>query len=52
MDAGQMDPEGKGMTQAGMYMGMVGTALIVLGLIGFVLFLVLFGMTASSSLEL
>lgn len=52
MDAGQMDPEGKGMTQAGMYMGMVGTVLIVLGLIGFVLFLVLFGMTASSSLEL
>lgn len=34
IDAGLMDPEGRGMTQAGMICGIVGTAILVLILLG------------------
>ena len=37
MDAGQMDPEGRGLTSAGKVCGMVGVALTALGLLFYVL---------------
>jgi len=33
IDGGRMDPEGRGLTQAGMICGIVGTALIALGIL-------------------
>jgi hypothetical protein len=39
--AGQMDPEGKGMTTAGMICGIVGTVLLVLALLSVLLVVVL-----------
>ena len=43
IDAGQMDPEGRGMTQAGMILGIVGTILIVLSVVAMIFFAVLGG---------
>lgn len=37
MDAGTMDPAGRGTTQAGKICGMIGTILLILGLIFFVI---------------
>jgi hypothetical protein len=48
MDAGAMDPSGRGLTQAGKIMGIIGVVLGVIGL-GFVLIaLVLGGLGAAS----
>jgi hypothetical protein len=33
MEAGRMDPEGRGMTQAGMIMGMVMTIFVIIGIV-------------------
>lgn len=33
MDAGRMDPTGKGLTQAGMILGIIGTLLIVVSVV-------------------
>ncbi len=43
IDSGQMDPEGRGLTQAGMILGIVGTIVIVLSLVALVFFMVLGG---------
>jgi hypothetical protein len=40
IDSGQMDPEGRGMTLAGMVCGMVGTGIMILGLLSLVAALV------------
>lgn len=34
MDAGQMDPEGRGLTQAGWICGIIGSIFIILGILG------------------
>lgn len=39
IDAGRMEPEGRGLTQAGMVCGIVATLLMILGLVVFVGFL-------------
>lgn len=36
MDSGRMDPDGRGMTQAGKILGIVSVALMILGLVAFV----------------
>jgi len=36
MDAGQMDPEGRGLTQAGWICGIIGTVFMIIGILGFV----------------
>jgi small-conductance mechanosensitive channel len=41
MDAGQMDPEGRGLTQAGYILGIVATAFMVLSLFAFLAIFVL-----------
>lgn len=41
MDAGLMDPEGRGLTQAGMYRGIFSTVLYLLVIVGVIAFLVL-----------
>ena len=41
MDAGQMDAEGRGLTLAGMYLGIFGTVLYLLVVVGLIAFLVL-----------
>jgi hypothetical protein len=41
IDQGEMDPEGRGMTQAGMICGIIGTILMILSIVA-ILFLVLF----------
>jgi hypothetical protein len=41
MDAGRMDPEGRGLTQAGMIMGMIMTIFIIIGIVLIVCYLVL-----------
>lgn len=48
IDAGRMDPEGRGLTQAGMILGIVTTILLILGLLSFVLVLV-FGLAAGTA---
>lgn len=40
MDSGVMDPEGRGLTQAGMILGMVGTGLAALGILIYVAYIV------------
>lgn len=40
IDRGLMDPEGRGLTQAGMVCGILGTVLVVLSLLGIVTVLV------------
>jgi hypothetical protein len=52
IDAGQMDPEGRSLTQAGMVCGIVGTALLAFGLLMVVIYVILvlalgFGAAAS-----
>jgi hypothetical protein len=48
MDAGQMDPEGKGLTKAGYILGIVGVCLAIVGILfGALFFLVLVGASAS-----
>ncbi|MEZ6319129.1 MAG: hypothetical protein R3B49_10315 [Phycisphaerales bacterium] len=42
MDAGQMDPEGKGLTKAGFICGIIGCVVLVLQLL-YVIFIVLLG---------
>ncbi len=37
MDAGRMDPEGRGLTNAGKILGMIGTFLSIIGLIMFII---------------
>jgi hypothetical protein len=46
MDAGTMDPAGRGNTQAGRICGIIGTILLIIGLLVGVLFFV-FGFTAA-----
>ena len=41
MDAGQMDAEGRGLTQAGMYLGIFGTVLYLLVIVGVIAFVFL-----------
>lgn len=41
MDAGQMDPEGRGLTQAGYILGIVATAFMALSLLAFLAIFVL-----------
>lgn len=48
IDAGLMDPMGRGTTQAGMVLGIIGTVLLVLQVIGGFLFLALFVWVAGS----
>ena len=43
MAAGRMDPEGKGLTQAGMYLGLIGTIMIVLGIVMVIVWLLFVG---------
>jgi hypothetical protein len=49
IDAGQMDPEGRGMTQAGMIIGIAGTIFLVLSLFVFLLLFVLGGAASMAS---
>ncbi|MHC4833797.1 MAG: hypothetical protein ACYTFH_07910 [Planctomycetota bacterium] len=48
IDAGVMDPAGRGTTQAGMILGIVGTVLFVLSLLTIALGVALFGLTIFS----
>ncbi len=43
MEAGRMDPTGKGLTQAGMILGIIGTILIALSLFLFIVWLIFIG---------
>jgi hypothetical protein len=47
MDAGTMDPTGRGTTNAGKICGIIGTILMVLGLIFGLIFVLFFGMAAA-----
>lgn len=51
MDAGLMDPEGRGLTQAGMIMGIIGTCLVAAGLLIYVAYvlIVLFVIAAAAA---
>ena len=40
MDAGYMDPEGRGLTQAGMILGIIGTSFVILGIVIWVIYIV------------
>lgn len=46
IDAGVMDPAGRGTTQAGMILGIVGTILFVLSLLAVAAFVAIFGVAA------
>lgn len=51
IDAGRMDPEGRGMTQAGKILGMIGTILplvIMLIYIAFIIIFLVFGVAAAA----
>lgn len=51
IDAGRMDPEGRGMTQAGKILGIIGTLLPLVGIllyIAIVIIFVIFGMAAAA----
>ena len=41
IDSGRMDPEGRGLTQAGMICGIIATVMLILGLLAFIGVLVL-----------
>jgi hypothetical protein len=43
MDAGTMDPTGRGQTQAGKICGIIATVLFILGVLGFILAMTVFG---------
>jgi hypothetical protein len=47
MDAGTMDPTGRGNTNAGKICGIIGTILMILGLIFGLIFILFFGMAAA-----
>ena len=44
MDAGTMDPSGRGTTQAGKICGIVATVLMILGVLAAIAFIALFGL--------
>jgi len=46
MDAGTMDPSGRGTTQAGKICGMIGTILMIIGVVIFILLALLGGFAA------
>lgn len=48
IDAGQMDPSGRTLTQVGMILGIVGVVLTVIGCVGYGIFFVLFAGAAVS----
>jgi len=48
MDAGEMDSDGRGLTQAGMICGIVGVALLAIGILIFVVMMV-FGLAAGAA---
>ncbi len=48
MDAGRMDPEGRGLTQAGKICGIIGIVLAILGLLYSILMFVIIGTGAAS----
>lgn len=48
IDAGQMDREGRGLTQAGMICGIVGTVLLILSLL-WIVFVVILGIGAAAA---
>ena len=48
MDAGQMDPEGRGLTQAGMILGIISTLLVVLVLLFYAGFIILMLVAAAA----
>ena len=47
MDAGTMDPTGRGTTQAGKICGMIGTILMIIGVVIFILLALLGGFAAA-----
>ena len=47
MEAGQMDSEGKSLTQIGMILGIIGTVLLILSVVGSVIFTALGGTLAA-----
>lgn len=49
MDAGRMDPSGRGLTQAGKICGMVSVALAVLGVVVWILMMIVGGIAGVSS---
>lgn len=50
MDAGRMDPEGRGLTQAGKICGIVGVVLALLGIVLWILMMILgFGLAAAGA---
>lgn len=49
MDAGEMDPSGRGMTQAGKICGMVSVILNILAIVGFILLVVVGGVAAGAA---
>ena len=49
MDAGTMDPSGRGMTQAGKVCGIVATILMILSVIAAIAFIALFGFAGLSA---
>lgn len=49
IDAGQMDPEGRGLTQAGMVIGIVSTVLMILGLCWIIFMMLFMGGVAMTS---
>jgi hypothetical protein len=49
MDAGTMDPEGRGLTQVGKILGIVAVILTVIAVLLFVLMIVFFGLFAVGS---
>jgi len=49
MDAGTMDPSGRGMTQAGKICGMIATILMIISLVAAIAFLALFGLAGISA---
>ena len=49
IDAGRMDPEGRGLTQAGMIIGIVSTVLMILGLCWVIFVMVFAGGVAMTS---
>lgn len=49
MDAGLMDPAGRGMTKAGKICGMISVILNVLGIVAFILIMVFMGIAAGAA---
>ena len=49
IDAGTMDPSGRGLTQAGKICGIIATVLMILSIVGAVVFMALFGLAGLSA---